>query len=358
MSWNDYHLNSPSFCTPLPVMRGLVSALCERREAIDSNFHAACVSSGNSAVMKKRLTDVLFCETDGEIPFREIRKESRSFIPYGGSSHYYSFMHMFDAFLLETIRGFSQVAGYSCRLFGNSSGDTAYNSLESLASALSEPLIAPSSIPASSTVATDGHFQILLNAAWAAQRTKMLKLLRYVRLNNGGFMMQYETAAEHGYGSSPQNAYRAISSWTASNTVFAGWETRLERRVEYHRLSSEWAIDNAHLAANISPAFDGCLETPVGSLLFSAADLRSRNEEGIPIDEESTVFPFDAMGTPVSSGLNALILSSGTFASWSRNQVDVGSSGDEDKYTVTGWQALNVRVIYDYESVFNFKQEE
>ena len=59
MSWDDYHLNDPTFCTPLPVMRGLVSALCERREAVDSEFHADCTSSGTSAVIESQLAHIL-----------------------------------------------------------------------------------------------------------------------------------------------------------------------------------------------------------------------------------------------------------------------------------------------------------
>ena len=81
MSWDDYHLNDPTLCTPLPVMRGLVSALCERREAVDSEFHASCMSSGASAVIENCLAHILtgkwYDDADPRgIPFREIRKES------------------------------------------------------------------------------------------------------------------------------------------------------------------------------------------------------------------------------------------------------------------------------------------
>lgn len=363
MSWNDYHLNSPLFCTPLPVMRGLVSALCERREAVDSAFHASCTSSGISAVAGNRLNDILFCGSSGEIPFREIRKGSGGNIPLGVTPGPYSFMHMFDAFLLETLTGFSQIGGYAQRFFADSAGNAVYDSPESLASALSEQLIAPESIPASSAAAADGDFQICLNAAWAAQRAKMLKLLRHVRLDNGGFTMQYMTAAGHGYGSTPQNAYDAISSWTVSDMGFAGWETPLECRVEYHYNAwdvpeERWAIDSSWKVAGLTPVFDGCLETPSGTLRFSAADLRERDDDDIPLEEENIIYPFDPLGTTVSSGANVLPLSSGVFASWGSGSVNIGSTGDEQKDIFRGWQALNARVVYDYEPVFNFKQEE
>lgn len=363
MSWNDYHLNDPFFCTPLPVMRGLVSALCERREAVDSVFHASCTSSGVSAVTENCLNGILFCGTASEIPFRKIRKESSGSLLPEGSSLRYSFMHRFDALLLETLEGFSQTGGYAHRAFADSTGIIAYNTLESLASALSEPLAAPYSIPASSAVEVDGDFQVRLNAAWAAQRTKMLKLLRHVRLSNGGFTMQYAIAADHGYGSSPQNAFDAISSWTVSSQAFAGWETPLECRVEYHYNAwdapeERWAIDSAWKVLEMAPVFDGCLETSAGSLRFNAEDLRERDGEGNPEQAENTIYPFDPLGTPVSSGANVLPLSSGVFASWGSCSADIGSSGDGVQSIIMGWQALNVRVVYDYEPAFNFKQEE
>ena len=116
MCWNDYHLNVPFFCTPLPVMHGLVSATCERREAVDSAFHASCVSSGASAVAESCLADMLFCSGVAEIPFRRIEKESPSFVPYDiGVSSSFSFMHMFDAFLRETLEGDGQHFFYGQR---------------------------------------------------------------------------------------------------------------------------------------------------------------------------------------------------------------------------------------------------
>ena len=81
MSWDDYHLNSPYFCTPRPVMRGLVSAACERREALDSVFHASCVSSGASAVAENCLAEMVFCGSASEIPFKRIAKEEPWPIP-------------------------------------------------------------------------------------------------------------------------------------------------------------------------------------------------------------------------------------------------------------------------------------
>ena len=362
MSWNDYHLNNPSFCTPLPVMRGLVSALCERREAIDSTFHAKCVSSGASAVAESSLSDMLFCESAGEIPFRKIKRESADHVPYAGSSRFFSFMHMFDAFLLKTLDGFAQTAGYAYRFFTDSAGIAEYTSLESLASALSEPLIAPRTIHSAGGF-SDGCLQVHLDAAWAVQRTEMLKLLRYVRVRNGGIEVQYAEAKGDLYGSTPQNAYDAIDSWTLSDMEYAGRDTPLECRLEYHCNTWDvperrWTINDAREISRITPVFDGCPETPDGTLRFNAVDLRQRDGQGNPVNNETTVYPFDPLGAAVSSGANTLLLNSGVFASWGYGAADIGQDGNTEKNTERGWQALNVRIVYDYESVFNFKQEE
>ena len=360
MSWSDHHLNTPYFCTPLPVMRGLVSAACERREALDSTFHASCMSSGSQAVAENTLAEILFCDSAGGIPFREIRKESRGAVPYSNVvSRYYSFIHMFDAFLTETLEGFGQTMGYGYRTFTNSDGTASYGSLEDLASALSEPLIAPHSL-ADSASAADGDFQVVLNAAWASQRTRMLRLLRYVGVVNGGFEMRRADKTGNWYGGTPQSAYDAISSRTISDIEFAGWSTALECRVEYHYNAwdvpeERWAIDSASETVRMTPVFDGCLETFAGELRFSAADLREEDEGGT----ESAVYVFDPLCTTVSSGANTFALSGGCFASWGCGSASaIGGPETAPGRYVRGWQARNVKIIYDYESTFNFKQGE
>ena len=141
MGWDDYHLNDPAFCTPLPVMRGLVSALCERREAVDAEFHESCTSCGSSAVIGNRLAHILTgewydnAEPQG-IPFREIKKEY-AFDEIRGFFRRLPFMHIFDALLVQTMEE------YNARRFTDSTGNTVYETLEHLASALSEPLIVP-----------------------------------------------------------------------------------------------------------------------------------------------------------------------------------------------------------------------
>ena len=357
MSWSDYHLDAPFFCTPLPVMHGLVSAACERRETVDSGFHASCASSGVSAVAESCLADMLFCSGAAEIPFRRIKKEMPSYIPYDISvSSSISFMHMFDAFLRETLEWSGQ------RVFSDSTGNQIYDSLNTIASALSEPLIAPHSFDDGTEANADGDFQVVLNAAWASQRTRMLKLLRYVSVVNGGFTMRQASADGHGYGSTPQSAYHAIQSWTLADVGFAGWETPLECRMEYHyndwaAPEERWFVDSGWETTLITPVFDGCLTTSAGSIRFDAVDPQERDEEGEIVEDEFNTYVFDPLCTTVSSGANTLVLSGGSFVAWGYGSASaVGGSDTAPGPYVRGWQARNIKVVYDYESTFNFKQ--
>ena len=367
MGWDDYHLTDPAFCTPLPVMRGLVSALCERREAVDSEFHASCTSSGTFAVTENRLTHVLTGEwydaaDPGKIPFREIRKEY-AYDEIWGYSRRLSFMHIFDAFLIHTLDE------YNARRFTDSTGNTVYDSLESLASALSEQLIVPETVPdgnSSGTVPADGTFQVCLNAAWASQRTRMLKLLRYVCVSNGGFMMRHAASPAdlHSFGASPQAAYDAIPEWTLHETEFAGWYNPLICRLSYEYTGladpdERWMINSSWEPVQLTPAHHGCLAASGGRIVFDAVDPRERDEDGNPLEDEYNTYVFDPLCTTVSSGTNTLVLSGGIFASWGYGSVSGlgGTDTAPDSY-IRGWQALNVKVIYDYEPNYNFKQGE
>ena len=370
MNGNDFPPNDPFFCTPLPLMRGLVSALCERREAVDAEFHASCTSSGASAVAENCLAHILIGEwydnaDPREIPFREIRKEY-AYDEVWGYDRRLSFMHMFDAFLIQTLDDYSGIMGYCARQFTDSTGSAAYGSLEGLASALSETLIAPRTVLTGSspdTIAADGSFQCCLNAAWAAQRIRMLKLLRYVSVFNGGFMMRYAIPPEgvHSYGASPQDAYDAIPSWTLSDVGYSGWETPVECRTEYWDTGLDapderWTIHSAWEIALITPDHQGCPAASGGMLCFDAVDLRIRDENGDPEEDEFNTYVFDPLCASVSSGANMLILSSGVFASWGHGTAsDIGGSDTAPGDYIRGWQAQNVKVIYDYESNFNFR---
>lgn len=372
MNGDNGYLNNPTLCTPMPVMRGLVSALCERREAVDSAFHASCTSSGTSAVVENRLTHILGGEwyeaaDPRTIPFREIKKEY-AYDEIRGESRYLSFMHMFDVYLMQTLEEYTGIMGYGGRQFTNSAGNHVYGSLENLASALSEPLIAPSTIEvhSSGTAASDGTMQVCLNAAWAAQRARMMKLLRFVSVANGGLVMRYASSPEalHSYGASPQDAYDAVPSWTLADTGFAGWETPMECRTEYWYTgfddpNERWTIHSAWEIAQLTAYHQGCMPASGGILRFDAVDLRERDENGDPVEDEENTYIFDPLCTTVSSGANALPLSNGVFASWGYGTASgIGGSDTVPGDYIRGWQAQNIKIIYDYETNFNFKQEE
>ena len=363
--WDDYHLNDPAFCTPLPVMRGLVSALCERREAVDSEFHASCTSSGASAVIENQLAHILTGEwydnaDPREIPFREIKREY-AYDEIWGFSRRLSFMHNYDAFLIHTLDE------YNARRFTDSEGNTAFSSLELLASALAEPLIVPETVPENNSYPkdyVDGAFQVCLNAAWASQRTRMLKRLRYVSVTSGGFMMRYaySPADMHSFGASPQAAYDAIPEWTLYETEFGGWYSPLECHLNYENTSlsdpnERWSIRSAWEPVSLMPEHHGCPAASGGKIVFDAVDLRERDEDGNPEEDPYNTYVFDPLCTTVSSGANTLVLSGGVFASWGYGSASGlgGSDTVPDNY-IRGWQARNVNVIYDYASNFSFRE--
>lgn len=348
--WDD-----PAFRAPIPVMRGLVSALCERRNAIDSEFHESCVSSGMQSVAEKQLTEMLFCSAAEEIPFREIKKEYVR-DPLFGGRRILSFMHMFDNFLIRMLDGYG--ATYDVRRFTDSSGDVVYSSLPELAEALSETLITPESIYAifSSGGKADVDLQVCLNDGWAAQRAEMLKLLRYVNVQNGGMIVRYAVPEEYGYGESPQGAYDAIRSRAFVDYVYSGEAFGLECRVEYSETQwsdpdERWTVDPVEEAVTVLPDFHGCPAVEHGEIRFDAGDLRDNSNS-------NGYFPFDPLCTTVSSGANTLVLSSGCFASWGFGSASgLGGTDTPSGRYIRGWQAGNVKVIYDYNSTYSFKEE-
>lgn len=356
MGWSEYHLDAPGFCTPLPVMRGLVSAVCERRDVVDSEFHESCMSSGMQAVTERCLTDMLFCSSAQEIPFREIKKEYASDPLHGGRRNL-TFMHMFDNFLFRTLNGYGGTL--DMRWFTDSTGCTVYSSFQELSSELSEMPILPETVfPAiSSTVRIGTDFQVCLNAAWAAQRARMLKLLRYVGVSNGGLIIRYAEAEGYFCGGSPQDAYDSIPSRTLTDSSFTGEYWDLEcREVYYHdpmnNPEERWVVETAREATVILPDFHGCPATPRGTLMFDAV----QPDNDLHPDY---IVPFDPLCTDVSSGANTLAMSGGSFASWGFGSASgIGGPSTPSGTYIRGWQARNVRIVYDYEPIYDFKQEE
>ena len=75
------------------------------------------------------------------------------------------------------------------------------------------------------------------------------------------------------------------------------------------------------------------------------------------MEDPYNTYVFDPLCTTVSSGGNTLVLSGGVFASWGYGSASgLGGPETAPDSCIRGWQARNVRVIYDYESNFNFKQ--
>ena len=192
----------------------------------------------------------------------------------------------------------------------------------------------------------------------------MLKLLRYVNVTNGGYVMRHAISPDdfHSFGATPQEAYDAIPYWTFGEADYAEWlnppECRLQyEHVEYADPDEQWSVRSAWEPVLITPSHQGCLAASGGMLKFDAVDLRERDEEGNPVEDEFNTYVFAPLCTTVSSGTNTFVLSSGIFASWGYGSAsNVGGPDTAPSSYILGWQARNVKVIYDYESNFNFKQ--
>ena len=332
MSWSDYHLDHPVLCTPLPVLRGLVSALCERREAVDSWFHGSCtVSSGarEAAVAAELANTVLLEPGAAFLPPRD--EHAAVFCAIGKTNEWhssgYTFMEHFDA-ELETL--------VESGAYTDSSGGV-YSSLEQLASSAGySALIAPEG----------GVMERCLNAGWAVQRRDMLCKLRYVQTEEGWAV---ETAsARNASGSTPQSAYNALSDWSIETDSSLSPEIRCSEKYYYHS-SGYWHLTDADEITRIVPAFHGVTAASVGVMIFEAAEPEEYGGGWTCV--------FDPLGTTISSGVNSLTLSSGVFASWGYGSATIPADESVTDNYSRGWEAQNVRIIFDYNTTFDFREE-
>ena len=338
MSWSDCHLDHPAFCTPLAPLRGLVSAFCERREAVDSDFHASCTASSGAraAVVAAELANTTLCvpgeafltpEDERSVKFRRVAKTAAS----PDSVESFTFMEHFDGELTALV---------SSGAYIDSSG-AVYSSLEQLASSAGySALVAPEG----------GIMRHCLNARWAVQRRDMLKHLRYV-LTSGGYAV--ETAVgENGSGSTPQAAYDdTVSGRSISMDSSAAPDIR--NVTDYYRHSGGyWHCFSATEITRILPAFDGVTAASAGVMTFSAV---APEADGAPAGNSWTEV-FDPLGTTVSSGVNSFVLSGGSFVSWGCGSASIPAGSSGTNY-LRGWEARNVQIIYDYNTTFDFREE-
>jgi len=338
MSWSDYHLDHPAFCTPLPPLRGLVSAFCERKEAVDSDFHRSCtVSSGaREKLVAGELANTVLCvpgesflvpEDERAVKFRPVAKNAVS----EGSVESFTFMEHFDGELTALVSSGAYV----------DQAGAVYSSLEQLASSAGYSALVP---------AEGGIMERNLNARWAVQRRDMLNKLRYV-LTEGGYAVE-KSVGENGSGSTPQEAYDDTASGR-STTVDSSVAPDLRNTADYYWHSGGyWHCYSATEITRILPSFDGVPAASAGVMTFSAI---APEADGAPAGDSWTE-TFDPLGTTVSSGVNSLTLSGGVFASWGCGSaaIPAGSSGTEH---LRGWEARNVQIIYDYNTTFDFREE-
>jgi len=334
--WATYNLVDPHLAPPLPVMRGLVSALCERREAIDSQFHSSCIASSAEKVYEKAWADVILGYTSlspestaNDVMLRPVKQN------YVGGESQWNPMEFFDVELETLVE--------SGRFVDASSGGEPYSSLEQLASSAGySALIQPE---------TD-KMRNALNARWAIQRRDMLKKLRYV-YTEGNFAVEYRIAGNTTSPDSPQAAYNALSGWTTSSSF--GYGPDCSEDYYYHQ-DGYWHFYQAAELVKIKPNFDVIGGSNYRDYVLPATEGIMTFEAG-PIEAYGGGYEnvFSPLCTTVSSGANTFVLSNGVFASWGYGSASALPATSQTQYMV-GWEADNVQIIYDYNSVFNFKE--
>jgi len=338
MSWSDYHLDHPALCTPLVPLRGLLSAFCERKEAINPGFHAYCMTSSGAmaAAVAAELANTALClpgeefmvpEDERDVKFRPI--STKTITPNNASS--YTFMEHFDRELTALV---------SSGAYVDQSG-AVYSSLEQLASSAGySALVSPEG-------GIMGH---CLNAGWAVQRRDMLNKLRYAQTSER-YIVVYAIGS-NGSGSTPQAAYNRTSSGR-SITVDSSSAPDIINTVDYYCDSDgKWRCYSASEITRILPSFNGVPETSVGVMKFSAV---APEGYGAPAGDSWTEV-FDPLGTTVSSGANSFVLSGGSFVSWRYGSAEIPAGSSGTNY-LRGWEARNVQIIYDYNTTFDFREE-
>ena len=334
MSWSDYHLDQPVLCTPLPVLRGLVSAFCERKEAVDSSYHGSSTASSGAreAATAAELANTVLLDP-GAFFLEQKSERDASFRFIGKTNEWhssgYTFMEHFDYEMQRLLNRSAYV---------DASG-TEYSTLEQLASSAGySALVSPAG----------SGMRHCLNARWAVQRRDMLCKLRYAQ-TVGGYAVE---RASGGYtsGSTPQAAYNALSpsGWTVVPDSSLAPMLRCVGQYYYYENGGCWSLLDVCEITRIVPSFEGVPATSVGVMTFSAAE---PSENG---DWWTTIF--DPLCTTVSSGVNTFVLSGGVFASWGYGSASIPAGSSGTQYS-RGWEARNVRIIYDYNTTFEFREE-
>ena len=346
MSWADYHLDDPTFCTPMVVGEGLVRALFERERA----SYIAQYGWGTESTLddyRNRIFPDMFTKND-------------VFSANG-------FCRRFDGYL--ALFAWTNINVWDCpiaNIFGpmgpctrmceyypwhgqentcpghqyacvDANGNT-YTLRSLLDDIGDEELIDASRLDLN---------QPSLYVPWALQRVKMLKKLRRFKSYSPSLILTTEECFwEDSMYNSPYNSRQAAVD-------SAPRETKVERYnydpslICYTEMYADVCVDlELRLPVSAAPYYEEGipdeLKPKSGYLVINAADA----SDG-----------FDPLNAPITKGLNTFQLQDdGTFFSNWPTRVTLPSGLPENGVSYIGWDMQRRYAIYDCNSTYEFQE--
>ena len=334
MGWDTYSLKDPTFCQPLRVMRGLVSALVERRFPVMSGVYSSAINS-SSAYYTSALNRMLNGQAYIDYPFRRAARVGTH------SANVGIFAYEMD----YQINGLLPYFDIQNMKYCDSNG-VIISSIEDLAQ-----------MATGSALITTSRFENCLDVEWAKQRQKMLEFLHFTTVDSRALWVERYSNSSASYAETLQSSYNSLRS-SAWNRDYGRDDRYRYAKLRYYRhtFGGDYYVESSVEITGLSCVYDGIMMPQSGELRFDAV-----------IDSYyGTFHPLNNVGTKtITSGANVLqlenIVSSGNyasavFASWGHGNADLNNESCAYGDTIDiGWQMQNVKIIYDYDSVFEFK---
>lgn len=337
MGWDDYSLKDPTFCQPLRVMQGLVSALVERRFPVESGAYSSAINS-SSVYYTNAMNRMLEGQAYIDYPFK------RAAIVGRHSENVGVFAYEMDYQINEILRG----------------GDMRYCDSNGVVISSVADL---AQMATGSALITTSRFENCLDVEWAKQRQKMLEFLHFTTtISNSLYIEKHENDNTRS-GATVQDAYNALpaSGWEKHTSRYS-WSPYRAALVNYHWLEydNNYIVYSSFETTGLWCIYGGGIMMPQnGEVHFDAVAPSGWG------GTSSKFHPLNTIGTKtIVSGANVLqlenVISSGSyasavFASWGHGNADLsGESCGVDENIIAGWQMQNVKIIYDYDSVFEF----
>jgi len=338
MGWDTYSLKDPMFCQPLHVMRGLVSALVERRFPVVSGAYSSAINSG-SAYYTSALNRMLNGQAYIEYPFKRVARVGTHSANVG-------------IFAYEMDYQIDELLNYGNMQYCDSNGFVISSVADLAQMATGSALISTS------------RFERCLDVEWAKQRQKMLEFLHFTTTDSGGLWIDKDENDNTRSGATVQSAYNDLpaNGWSSRTHRYTDIAPERAAIVNYYRNSwdTDYYIYSAYETTCLSCTYGGGILMPQnGELRFDAVAPSGWG------GTSSKFHPLNNTGTKtIVSGANVLqletVISSGNYASavfgsWGHGNANLGAeSCAQGEDIIAGWQMQNVKIIYDYDSVFEF----